>query len=262
MRMYALYTNSGAPVAGLTLAEVVFTVKAIKKADYALTTPINAQASIADIGGGYYLYDYAAADPETYDYVWYAQYTGATSVDSVYVYGQSDALALVDDVAGFTTTGKAEIQQEAEDALTAYGAAKTSDLSDMALDSTVAKEATVAGIAADYAKTGEAAAASSQGEAATWTSQGEAAAASSQGEAAAALASWVSSYEAPLLRILGLVQENQKITSPVFDASDHMTSCTITIYTDATLITPLATYNMTATYDGDGNLATYQVVKA
>jgi len=117
------------------------------------------------------------------------------------------------------------------------------------------------GVAADYAKTGEAAAASSQGEAATFSAQGEAAAASSQGEAAAALASWISSYEGPLMRILGLVQENQKITSPVFDADDHMTSCTITVYTDATLTVPLAAYNMTATYDVNGNLASYQVVK-
>lgn len=135
--------------------------------------------------------------------------------------------------------------------LVIYTAAQTDDETRDILD----------GVSADYAKTGEAAAASSQGEAQTWTSQGEAAAASSQGEAAAALASWISAYEGPLMRILGLVQENQKITNPVFDADDHMTSCTITVYTDATLITPLAEYNMTATYDGDGNLASYQVVK-
>lgn len=241
MRMYALYTNAGVPVTGLTLGEVVFTVKAIKRSDSSVTTPVNAQAATVDVGGGYYLYDYAAADFETYDYVWFAQYTGVTSVDSAYVYGNTDAIAGVDDLSGFTTAGKAEVQAEAEDALTAYGGAKTSDLSGLALDSTLTARTLVA---ANYALTGEAAAASSQG------------------EAAAALATWVATYAAPLLRTLGLVQENQVIDTTTFDADDHMLTARIRTFTDATLTVVLATYNLTATYDVDGNIATFRVVKA
>jgi hypothetical protein len=249
MRMYALYTNSGAPVTGLTLAQVVFTVKAIKRSDSSVTTPVTAQAATVDVGGGYYLYDYAAADFETYDYVWFAQYTGATSVDAAYVFGNTDAVAGVDDLSGFSTAGKAEVQAEVEDALVAHGGV---------------------GVAL-------------VGEAQTWSAQGEAAAALTayamglgvaiSGEAAAALAAWVLAYgpakEATLttmtgyiLRVLGLVQENTIMDTTTFDADDHMLTARIRTFTDATLITVLATYNLTATYDVDGNLATFRVVKA
>ena len=385
MRMYALYTNNGAPVAGLTLGQVVFTVKAIKRSDNSITTPVSAQAATLEAGGGYYLYDYAAANFETYDYVWFAQYTGATSVDAAYVFGNTDAVAEVDDLSGFTVAGKAEVQQEVDDALVAYAAAKTSDLSDMAKDSTVVKiigsgtlttssvtvpadagrlevdnywrgcllVTTVGAVAnqprlirsfsagvftldapfttlpglsaykimafqkdATVAQTGEAATYSSIGEAQTWSakgeaataltgydggkgvakddtvakeltlttlagifpldpasesavesaitaasSQGEAATFSAQGEAATALADWVSSYAAPLLRILGLVQENQIIDTTVFDTDGHMTSARLRTFTDATLTIVLATYTTTATYDVSGNMTNFQVVK-
>ena len=321
MRMYALYTNNGAPVAGLTLGQVVFTVKAIKRSDNSITTPVSAQAATLEAGGGYYLYDYAAANFETYDYVWFAQYTGATSVDAAYVFGNTDAVAEVDDLSGFTAAGKAEVQQEAEDALAAYGGAKTSDLSDMAKDSTVVKiigsgtlttssvtvpadagrlevdnywrgcllVTTVGAVAnqprlirsfsagvftldapfttlpglsaykimafqkdATVAQTGEAATYSSIGEAQTW---------SAKGEAAAALATWVATYAAPLLRILGLVQENQVIDTTTFDADNHMLTSRIRVFTDATLTVVLATYNMASTYDVSGNMTNFQVVK-
>lgn len=137
MRMYALFTDSGAPVAGLTLAEIHFTVKRIKRSDNSVDTPVNAQAAIVDCGGGYYLYDYAAADFTLYNYVWLCQYTGVTSVDCAYVFGSTDNIAQADAVPGVALTG-------------------------------------------------------------------EAAAASSQGEAATALASWVSAYAAPLMRILSI----------------------------------------------------------
>ena len=347
MRMYALYTNNGAPVAGLTLGQVVFTVKAIKRSDSSVTTPVTAQAATVDVGGGYYLYDYAAADFETYDYVWFAQYTGVTSVDSAYVFGNTDAIAGVDDLSGFTAAGKAEVQQEAEDALAAYGGAKTSDLSDMAKDSTVVKiigsgtlttssvtvpadagrlevdnywrgcllVTTVGAVAnqprlirsfsagvftldapfttlpglsaykilafqkdATVAQTGEAATYSSMGEAQTWSAKGEAAAALTayamglgvavSGEAAAALAAWVLAYgpakEATLLRVLGLVQENQYIDLCVFDVDDHMISARLRTYSAAgsvgTINNVLATYTITATYDVAGNLSSFKVV--
>ena len=128
---------------------------------------------------------------------------------------------------------------------------------------------------ATVAQTGEAATYSSMGEAQTWSAKGEAAAALTayamglgvavSGEAAAALAAWVLAYgpakEATLLRVLGLVQENTRIDTTVFDADDHMTSARLRTFTDATLTVMLATYTITATYDVDGNLASYQVVK-
>lgn len=214
MRMYALYTNNGAPVTGLTLSEVKFTVKRIKRSDNTVDTPVSAQNAQAEAGGGYYLYAYTT-DFETYDYVWYAQYTGVTAVDSAYVFGNTDAIGGVDDLSGFTTAGKAEVQQEAEDALNAYGAAKDSTV---AKDATVAKEATLSAVGA------------------------------------------------LVLRVLGLTQENQYIDNTTFDADNHMLTARIRTYTDAasvgTGVNVLATYNVTATYDIDGNMTTFKVVKA
>lgn len=209
MRMFALFTNNGVPVIGLTLAEIHFTVHAVKRSDNSVTTPVAAQDAIVETGGGYYMYNYAAADFELYDYVWWAQYTGVMAVDSAYVFGNTDAIAGVDDLSGFTTAGKAEVQAEVEDALAAHGGV---------------------GVAL-------------------------------VGEAAAALASWVSAYAAPLLRILGLVQENQIVDTTVFDVDGHMTSARLRTFTDATLTVVLATYTTTATYDISGNMTNFQVVK-
>lgn len=55
-----------------------------------------------------------------------------------------------------------------------------------------------------------------------------------------------------LLRILGLSQENYRIFNPVYDSYKNMTSATIKIYSNATDcdndVSPLATYEVTATY--------------
>lgn len=118
--------------------------------------------------------------------------------------------------------------------LVIYTAAQTDDETKGVLD----------GVAADYAKTGEAAAFSAQG------------------ESAVALAAWITAYEEPLFRILGLIQENQVIDNTTFDGDGNMLTARIRTFTDATLITVLATYNLTAVYDVDGNLTTFQVVKA
>jgi hypothetical protein len=70
--------------------------------------------------------------------------------------------------------------------------------------------------------------------------------------------------DALLKRIIGLNQENFVISAPSFTAG-NMTECTVKIYpshTDADADTNvLATYTVTATYDGNGNLATYKSVK-
>jgi len=65
-------------------------------------------------------------------------------------------------------------------------------------------------------------------------------------------------------RLLGLLQENFRITNPVFDANNNMTSCTLKIYPTATDCendtNAIATYTVTATYSGN-NLASYKVKK-
>lgn len=67
--------------------------------------------------------------------------------------------------------------------------------------------------------------------------------------------------DALIKKVLGLSQENFRISSPVF-SSGKMTSCTVKIYPTATDCTNdtnvIATYNITATYDGNGDLATYK----
>lgn len=224
MRMYALYTNAGAPVTGLTLSDIKFTVKRIKKSDNSLSTPVNAQVAQVEAGGGYYLYDYTT-DFVTYDYVWYAQYTGVSSVDSAYVFGQTDEIAQADSVPGVAqettvTTGIGDIKGTgfAKDTDSLVNLAHTSALTDMAKDSTVAKEATLSAIGV------------------------------------------------LVLRILGLTQENQYIDNTIFDADNHMLTARIRTYTDAasvgTGVNVLATYNVTATYDVDGNMSSFKVVKA
>jgi hypothetical protein len=85
-------------------------------------------------------------------------------------------------------------------------------------------------------------------------------------DTAAILEDTGTTLDALIKRILGLTQENFRISSPVFSVTGKMTSCTTKIYPTATDCTNdtnvLATYTTTATYDGDDNLATYKVVKA
>jgi hypothetical protein len=69
--------------------------------------------------------------------------------------------------------------------------------------------------------------------------------------------------DALIKRVLGLTQENFRISSPSF-TDGRMTGCTVKIYPTASDCTNdtnvLATYTITATYDGSGNLATYKSV--
>ena len=71
--------------------------------------------------------------------------------------------------------------------------------------------------------------------------------------------------DALIKRVLGMNQENFRISSPTFTGV-NMTGCTVKIYPTATDCTNdtnvLATYTITATYDGNGNLATYKSIKA
>jgi len=68
-----------------------------------------------------------------------------------------------------------------------------------------------------------------------------------------------------LNRLLGLTQENQYIDNPVYDGNNALTSARLRTYSVAgsvgTTSDVLATYTVTSTYDGSGNLETYKVVK-
>lgn len=65
--------------------------------------------------------------------------------------------------------------------------------------------------------------------------------------------------------ILGLVQSNFRITNQSYDGNGNLTSATITIYPTAadvdTETNAIASYSVSATYGGSGNLTNYQVKK-
>lgn len=61
----------------------------------------------------------------------------------------------------------------------------------------------------------------------------------------------------------GLTQRNFRIASPVYNGDGQMESATMKVYANATDAaadsSPLATFTLTATYDGSGNMLTYLV---
>ncbi len=69
-----------------------------------------------------------------------------------------------------------------------------------------------------------------------------------------------------VINTLGLSQQNYRISSPVYDANNNLTSCTIKIYptnTDTDNDTNVInTYTLTATYNANSELLTYKVVEA
>jgi hypothetical protein len=68
-----------------------------------------------------------------------------------------------------------------------------------------------------------------------------------------------------LARILGLVQENFRITSPVYDTLGNLISSVTKIYASASDcnadINPIATYSVAGSYDSTNKLLTYKVTK-
>lgn len=71
--------------------------------------------------------------------------------------------------------------------------------------------------------------------------------------------------EDKVARVLGLVQENMKTKNHVYDPNGNLVSSEILLFESPSDLSsetnPIATYNMAASYDGDGNLQTYEVVK-
>lgn len=74
------------------------------------------------------------------------------------------------------------------------------------------------------------------------------------------------SFAELIKKIAGLCKENYRIISPSYDTSDNMTSATIKIYPSASDVDAdtnvIATYNVTATYDGQNRMTGYKVKKA
>jgi hypothetical protein len=66
-------------------------------------------------------------------------------------------------------------------------------------------------------------------------------------------------------RILGLSQENYRIFSPVYDINNNLLTATMKTYANASdcnnNINPVATYQVTSTYDNKNRMKTYKVVK-
>ena len=58
---------------------------------------------------------------------------------------------------------------------------------------------------------------------------------------------------------LGLSGENTKWSGLAFDANDNLISAVITLYTDDTLVTPAKAWQLTATYDLNSRLTSYQM---
>lgn len=69
-----------------------------------------------------------------------------------------------------------------------------------------------------------------------------------------------------LSRVLGLVQENTKIHNHLYDSNGNLIQSEIVLYpSQSDLIAdtnPIASYTMLASYDGSGNVVTYEVRKS
>jgi len=75
----------------------------------------------------------------------------------------------------------------------------------------------------------------------------------------------IDSIAADLARILGLVQENYYIDNTTYNSNGCLTGGRIRIYSDAVSVgtssNVIATYTITATYDLNGDMLDYSVVK-
>lgn len=62
--------------------------------------------------------------------------------------------------------------------------------------------------------------------------------------------------------LLGLTGQNTKWSNMTFDANHNMTGARITYYSDKELTQPHQTWDIIATYNGDGELTSYQMVES
>ncbi|KKN49494.1 hypothetical protein LCGC14_0642010 [marine sediment metagenome] len=71
--------------------------------------------------------------------------------------------------------------------------------------------------------------------------------------------STVGSIGLAVAQLLGITGQNVKWSSMSFDANHNMIGATITQYTDKTLVTPLRAWTVTASYDTDNELLSYDL---
>ena len=71
----------------------------------------------------------------------------------------------------------------------------------------------------------------------------------------------ISTMQTNVTELLGLTGENVKWSSITHDANNLMTAARITLYTDNTLVTPVKSWDVTATYNVSGEIASYQMVE-
>lgn len=64
-----------------------------------------------------------------------------------------------------------------------------------------------------------------------------------------------------IARIQGVTGENVKWSGLAFDSNNNMTAATITQYTDKTLTTSVRSWTVTATYNANSELQTYQLAE-
>lgn len=69
------------------------------------------------------------------------------------------------------------------------------------------------------------------------------------------------SFGKTVVDTLGLLGQNVKWTSMTFDANQNMTGARLTSYTDNTLTTPMKEWDITATYNAQSELQTYNLVE-
>ena len=81
----------------------------------------------------------------------------------------------------------------------------------------------------------------------------------------AALSGDVSGLQMSMARVLGLSQENVRITGQTYDSSNNLIESTITLYPTAADVTaetnPIAAYQLSASYDTQGRLVDYSIKK-
>jgi hypothetical protein len=71
----------------------------------------------------------------------------------------------------------------------------------------------------------------------------------------------ISTMQTNVTELLGLTGENVKWSSITHDVNNLMTAARITQYTDNTLVTPVKSWDVTATYNGSGEITAYQMAE-
>lgn len=86
--------SSGQPATGEALADIDISLSSVSKTTLAVVAIWNPQNPTVELGQGRYARLYTLADLDDFDYIVQGQYTGATVMDSDYVYGQTETQSI------------------------------------------------------------------------------------------------------------------------------------------------------------------------